>query len=132
MASLNRAELVGRLTRDTEVRYTPAGVPVARFTIATNRYSGTGEERRELTDFIPVVAWAKLAETIGEHCGKGRLVLVEGRVQSRAWETEDGQKRSTIEIVAGRVQFLSRQDSRELVAEAAMAAQEAEPDEVPV
>lgn len=111
--SLNRAELIGRLTRDPEMRYTPSGQPVTSFSIATNRYGGGGGEggdRREYTDYHNIVCWnigkRNLAEIVAQYLRKGSLVYVEGRIQTRSWEGQDGQKRRATEIVANDVQFL--------------------------
>ena len=109
--SLNKVMLIGRLTRDPEMRYTPSGQPVTSFSIATNRYgSGTDGERREFTDYHNIVAWnigkRNLAEIVAQYTRKGSLVYVEGRLQTRSWEGQDGQKRRTTEVVASDVQFL--------------------------
>jgi single-strand DNA-binding protein len=109
--TLNRVLLIGRLTRDPEMRYTPSGQPVTSFSIATNRYaSGNDGERREFTDYHNIVAWnigkRTLAETVAQFTRKGSLVFVEGRLQTRSWEGQDGQKRKTTEVVANDVQFL--------------------------
>src|SRR5262252_677064 len=109
--SLNRVMLIGRLTRDPEMRYTPSGQPVTSFSIATNRYgSGTDGERREFTDYHNIVAWnigkRNLAEIVAQYTRKGSLVFVEGRLQTRSWEGQDGQKRRTTEVVANDVQFM--------------------------
>jgi single-strand DNA-binding protein len=111
MTSLNRVMLIGRLTRDPEMRYTPSGQPVTSFSIATNRYaSGPDGDRREFTDYHNVVAWnigkRNLAEQVAQYVHKGSLVYVEGRLQTRSWEGQDGQKRKTTEVVANDVQFL--------------------------
>lgn len=114
MANLNRVQLIGRLTRAPELRFTPSGQPVATFAVATNRYAGGGEdgERRELTDFHNVVVWnqgqRRLAEVVAEHAVKGQLVYLEGRLQTRSWEDQDGQRRWSTEVVASDVQFLAR------------------------
>lgn len=109
MASLNRVILIGNLTRDPELRFTPSGSPVASFGLAVNRtYTNKQGERVESVDFFNIVAWAKLAELCAEYIRKGSPVAVEGRLQSRSWETEDKQKRSTVEIIAENVQFLGR------------------------
>ncbi len=106
-ASLNRVFLIGNLTRDPELRYVPSGTAVANFDIAVNRvYSAQSGEKKEETSFIKVVVWARRAEVCAEYLGKGSPVLVEGRLRSRSWETQEGQKRSTIEVVANNVQFL--------------------------
>jgi len=112
---LNKAMLIGRLTRDPEMRYLPSGQAVTSFGIATNRY-GTGPdgERREFTDFHNIEAWNQgkrnLAEICSQYLRKGALVYVEGRIQTRSWEDKQtGQKRTRTEINASDVQFL---DSR--------------------
>jgi single-strand DNA-binding protein len=114
MSNLNRVMLIGRLTRDPEMRYTPSGQPVTSFSIATNRYgSGPDGERREFTDYHNIVAWnigrRNLAELVAQYLKKGSLCYVEGRLQTRSWEGQDGQKRRATEVVANDVQFL---DSR--------------------
>lgn len=104
---LNRIVLIGRLVKDPELRYTPAGLPVAGFRIAVDRpYVGQTGERQ--TDFIDIVVWRKLAETVANHLQKGRLVAVEGRLQIRSYQAADGQKRQAAEVVADNVQFLDR------------------------
>jgi single-strand DNA-binding protein len=109
MASLNKVFLIGNLTRDPELRYTPGGAAVANFTVAVNRaYKLPSGEKREETSFIRVVSWGRQAETCGEYLQKGSPVFVEGRLQSRSWDTPEGQKRSTIEVNAMNIQFLSR------------------------
>jgi len=91
------------------LRFTPNGSPVAGFGLAVNRtYTNKQGERVENTDFFNIVVWAKLAELCAEYIHKGSPVALEGRLQSRSWETEDGQKRSVVEVVAENVQFLSR------------------------
>lgn len=107
MASLNRVLLIGNLTRDPELRYIPSGTAVATFTLAVNRvYKSPSGEKKEQTSFIRVVVWGRRAEVCGEFLTKGSPVFVEGRLQSREWEGQDGQKRSTIEVIADNVQFL--------------------------
>lgn len=109
MASLNRVILIGNLTRDPELRFTPSGSPVAGFGLAVNRtYTNKQGERVENVDYFNIVVWAKLAELCAEYIRKGSPVAIEGRLQSRSWETEEGQKRSTVEVVAENVQFLGR------------------------
>jgi len=107
MASLNKVLLIGNLTRDPELRYTPQGAAVCEFSIAMNRTfnSKTGEKKEEVT-FIDIVAWARTAEICGEYLKKGRPVFIEGRLQQDRWEQPDGQKRSRIKVTAERVQFL--------------------------
>jgi len=91
----------GRLTKDPEVRYTQAGKAVASFTLATDRHTKEGQQ----ADFIPCVAWEKLAEIIGNNLSKGREVLVEGRMQVRSYEAQDGSKRYVTECVINNVEF---------------------------
>jgi single-strand DNA-binding protein len=107
---MNKVILVGRLAQDPEVRYTQSGKAVASFTIAVNRFSGGGQKE---ADFIPVVAWEKLAETCGNNLTKGQRVLVEGRLQIRSYETNDGQKRRVAEVVAQNIEFLERKQPTE-------------------
>jgi len=108
-ASLNRVLLIGNLTRDPELRYLPSGQAVATFTVAVNRvYNSQSGEKKEDTSFIRVVVWARRAEVCNEYLKKGSPVFVEGRLQSRSWEAQDGTKRSSIEVVAQNVQFLGR------------------------
>ncbi len=107
MASLNKALMMGNLTRDPELRYIPSGSAVTSFTVAMNRvYKLQTGEKKEETSFVRVVVWGRMAETCGEYLKKGSPVFVEGRLQSRSWEGADGQKRSTLEVVATNVQFL--------------------------
>ena len=107
---LNRIVVIGRLTRDPELRSTSNGVAVATFTVAVDRNFSNNRGEKE-TDFIPVVVWRGLAETCGRYLSKGRLVAVEGRLQIRTYEANDGGKRTIAEIVAENVQFLSPKDS---------------------
>jgi len=107
MASLNRVILVGNLTRDPEVRSTPDGTQVANLGIAVNR-PWTNKQGERTADFFTIVAWRKLAELCSQYLSKGSPVAIEGRLQTRSWETQEGQKRSTVEIVADNIQFLSR------------------------
>ena len=115
--SLNRVMLIGRLTRDPELRYTPSGTAVCNLALATNRYGSDAScERKEYTDYHDIVVWnqgnRKLAELCSQYLQKGRLVYVEGRLQTRSWDdTQSGQKRYKTEVNANDVQFLdSRQD----------------------
>ncbi|MFN7161844.1 MAG: single-stranded DNA-binding protein [Fimbriimonadales bacterium] len=102
----NRIILVGRLTRDPELRATPDGVSVVRFTLAVDRGVRTGEEK--LTDFFDVVAFRQLADNIANYVTKGRLVLVEGKLQTRSYTDREGNKRKAYEIIADNVRFLER------------------------
>ena len=112
-ASLNKVFLMGNLTRDPELRYVPSGTAVANFTVAVNRqYKDSAGEKKEDVSFVRVVIWGKMAEVCGEYLSKGRPVLVEGRLKSRTWEGQDGQKRSTMEVMATNVQFLGSRGDR--------------------
>lgn len=116
-ASLNKVFLMGNLTRDPELRYVPSGTAVANFTLAVNRpYKDNTGEKKEDVSFIRVVVWGKMAEVCGEYLTKGRPVMVEGRLKSRTWEGQDGQKRSALDVVAVNIQFIGskgqRQDDR--------------------
>jgi single-strand DNA-binding protein len=109
MASLNKVLLMGNLTRPPELRYTPSGAAVADMRLAVSRnYTTQSGEKRDETAFLTVIAWGKTAENCSEYLDKGSQILVEGRIQTRDWEGKDGQKRSATEIVAERVQFISR------------------------
>ena len=108
MAGVNKVILVGNLGKDPEVRYTPSGVAVANFTIATSeewKDKNTGEKQGR-TEWHRVVAWRRLGEICGEYLRKGSQVYVEGKLQTRAWEDRDGSKRYTTEIVASTMQML--------------------------
>lgn len=109
MMSLNKVLLIGHLTRDPELRYTPSGTAVADLGLAVNRRytNGSGEPKEEVA-FLTVVVWQKQAEATAQYLKKGSPVLIEGRLASRSWETKAGEKRSTVEVVAERVQFLGR------------------------
>jgi len=107
MANLNRVFLIGNLTRDPELRYIPSGTAVASFGLATNRiYTTQDGERKEEVCFVDIVTWSKTAENCANYLSKGRPVFIEGRLQLDTWETEDGQKRNKLKVVADRVQFL--------------------------
>jgi single-strand DNA-binding protein len=109
MPNFNKVFLMGNLTKDPELRYTAGGAPVANLRMAINRVyqSKTGEKKEDVC-FVTVVVWNKVAETVGEYLKKGDPLFVEGRLQSKSWETEDKQKRTVLEVVAERVQFLNR------------------------
>ena len=106
--SLNTVMLIGNLTRDVEVRYTPSGTAVATFGLATNRSwsSGDGSDRQEETQFHRIVAWSKLAEICGQLLFKGRKIFIEGRLQTRKFTGQDGQQREITEIVAENMMIL--------------------------
>lgn len=104
---MNHIVLIGRLTRDPELRYTPNGVAVANFDLAVDRPT-TNQQGERQTDFIRIVVWQKQAELCANYLKKGRLVGIEGRLQIRNYETQDGQKKRVAEVVANYVQFLDR------------------------
>lgn len=110
MASINRVILVGNLTRDPELKFTPAGKPLATFGVAVNRvpYTNDQGERIEGVDFFNVVVYDRQAETTHQYLRKGSGVAIDGKLRYRSWQTDDGQKRSVVEVVAQNVQFLPR------------------------
>ena len=108
MVSFNRVVLAGNLTRDPELRFTNDGIPVCSFGLAVNRVRSRSEE----VDFFDISAWRELGETIANYKKKGDPILLEGRLQYRTWEAQDGSKRSKVDVVADNVQFLGgRSDS---------------------
>ena len=115
MAGINKVILIGNLGSDPEVRYTPSGVAVAQFNIATSEEwkDKDSGEKRERTEWHRIVAWRRLGEICGEYLSKGQQVYVEGRIQTNTWEDKEGNKRYTTEIIANTVQFLGRRESSE-------------------
>ena len=108
---LNKCMVIGRLGADPEMRYTANGDAVTNFNVATSRnYTTSSGERREETEWFRVVTWRRLAETCAQYLSKGRLVYVEGRIQTRSYEGQDGQKRYITELVAEEVKFLGGRD----------------------
>jgi len=118
MVNLNKILLVGNLTKDPELRYTPQGIAVATLRIASNRsFKSKDGQLQKDTCFVNVVVWAQMAEVCNQYLQKGRGVLVEGRLQSRSWQNNEGKNRSVLEVVATRVQFMpqgQKQESREV------------------
>ena len=108
MNSVNHVMLLGNLTRDPELRYTPSGAAVCQMGVALNRRwkDPAGEPKEEVT-FVEVTVWGRQAETVASYLTKGRAVAVEGRLQLDAWQTESGERRSRLKVVAQRVTFLS-------------------------
>ena len=105
---VNRVILVGRLGRDPEIRYTGSGTPVVNFSVATDEsWNDQNGERQQRTEWHKIVAWSKLAEICNQYLGKGKLVYIEGRLQTREWDDRDGNKRKTTEIVASNMQMLT-------------------------
>jgi len=139
MVSLNKVMIIGNLGSEPEMRFTPNGSPVTSFRVATNRVYTTSEgERKQETEWFTVVAWNKLAEQCNQFLTKGRLVYAEGRLRTRTWEGQDGQKHYRTEVIANRVTFLDRQalaplpeEKVEKVEEAEVGEPEPEPEDIP-
>ncbi len=113
MAGLNKAILIGNLGRDPEVRYTPGGLAVANFSIATSEaWSNKNGEKETRTEWHRIVAFGKLGEICGEYLSKGKQVYIEGRIQTREWDDKEGVKRYTTEIVAAQMIMLGARDSQ--------------------
>jgi single-strand DNA-binding protein len=112
--SLNKVMIIGNLGRDPEMRYTPSGQAVTQFTVAVNRnYKGQDGNWQEETEWFRVVAWAQLGERAAENLRKGGKVYVEGRLQTRQWEDQQGQKRYTTELIANQITNLERRPREE-------------------
>ncbi|NLJ40020.1 MAG: single-stranded DNA-binding protein [Clostridiales bacterium] len=109
---MNKVVLIGRLTRDPELRYTSSGIALARFTLAVDR-SFTNQQGEREADFIPITVWRGQAENCAKYLNKGRLVAVSGRIQTGSYETPEGQRRYTTEVVADDVRFLEWGDRAE-------------------
>ena len=108
MAGFNKVILMGNLTRNPELRYTPSGTPVASFCLAVSRRFKQGDDLKEEVCFVDIVVFGRQAEHCGQYLSKGNGAIVEGRLQQRRWETEDGQKRSKHEVVAQTVTFMPK------------------------
>jgi single-strand DNA-binding protein len=107
MKGLNRVMIIGNLGQDPEMRYTPSGKPVTSFSVAVSRsWKAPDGERREETEWFNVVAWDSLAESCKQHLSKGQPVYVEGRLQTRKWDDQEGKKHSRTELVATQMIFL--------------------------
>ena len=102
----NKAILIGRLTRDPELRYTPSGASVASFSLANGYSYKQGDEKKETTSFFDCIVWGKPGEIIAEYAKKGQQLAIEGRLQQRSWDDQDGKERSKVEIVVEKFQFL--------------------------
>jgi single-strand DNA-binding protein len=113
MSSVNKVILVGRLGKDPELKYTPSGAPVAKFTLATDEvFKDRAGEQQRRTEWHTIVAWNKLAEICGEYLVKGKQVYIEGSIRSRQWEDQSGNKRTAYEIIAREMRMLgSRAES---------------------
>jgi single-strand DNA-binding protein len=127
VVGLNKIMIIGNVGTDPEMRYTPNGNPVTSFRIASSRsYNGSDGERRQETEWFTVVAWNQLAETVNQYLSKGRRAYVEGRLQAKEWEGNDGQKRFNNEIVANIVLFLDRPSGGEAGLDEALGGSEAD------
>ena len=127
MASVNKIIIIGNLGSEPEMRFTPNGNPVTSFRVATNwRYTTAQGERKEETQWFTVVTWNRLAEQCNQFLTKGRLVYAEGRLRTRSWDGQDGQKHFLNEIIANKVTFLDKQAVAPLPEEKAEAAEGAE------
>jgi single-strand DNA-binding protein len=114
---LNKVMIIGNLGRDPEMRYTPSGRPVTSFSVACNRdWKGSDGERKEETDWFNVVSWGNLAEICNQYLSKGQQVYVEGRLQTRCWEDDHGQRRFRTEVVANEMIILGGRPSPEFEA----------------
>ena len=102
MASLNRVQIIGNVGTEPEMRFTPSGKPVTSFSVATNEKFGDNDH----TEWFSIVTWSKLAETCNQYLSKGQQVYVEGRLQTRSWEGQDGEKKYKTEVIANKVIFL--------------------------
>ena len=107
---LNKVIIIGRLTKDPELKHIPSGTAVASFSIASNRSYVVNTEKKEEVSFFNCIAWSKLGELVAQYSKKGHRICVDGRLQQRSWEDQTGVKRSTVEIVADNVQFLTPKD----------------------
>ncbi len=122
---MNRVMLVGRLTRDPELRSLPSGKPLASFAVATNEFRAGGNER---TEYHNVIAWDRLAEVCGQFLSKGQLVDIEGRLQTRQWDDDAGMRHWKTEVVASALEMLSGRGKKDYAREVQAAAGEADPD----
>ena len=129
---INRVCLVGRFTRDPELKFTPTNTPIANFSLANNRtYVGQNSEKKEQVSFFNCIAWGKTGQIISQYFKKGQRIIIEGRLQQRSWNDKDGNRRSVVEVVVENFQFL---DAPAASKESGTAQQEqtaAEPENVP-
>jgi single-strand DNA-binding protein len=133
MSSVNKVILIGRLGRDPEVKYTPSGAPVAKFSLATDEvFKDRSGEQQKRTEWHNIVAWNKLAEICGEYLTKGKQVYIEGSIRSRQWEDQAGNKRTAYDIVARDMRMLGSKAESERAAATATAAAAPLPERAPV
>ncbi len=124
MSSINKVILIGRLGKDPEVKYTPSGAPVAKFSLATDEvFKDRAGEQQRRTEWHNIVAWNRLAEICGEYLTKGKQVYIEGSIRSRQWEDQSGNKRTSYEIVAREMKMLGSKGDSERAAGVAAAGQ---------
>jgi single-strand DNA-binding protein len=134
MAGLNKVMIIGNLGADPEMRYTADGTALTNFRVAASRtYSGADGERKEETEWFSVVTWRKLAEQCSQFLQKGRRVYVEGRIQTRSWDTPEGERKYRTEVIADRVLFLDRAGETPLSEhrDAIPAGGDVEPEDIP-
>jgi single-strand DNA-binding protein len=109
---MNKVMVIGHLGRDPEMRYTPSGRPMTRFSVATSRnWTTTDGDRRSETEWFNIVTWGRLAEICNQYLNKGHQVYIEGRLQTRRWEDQDGNKKSTVEVVANEMLMLGERNN---------------------
>mgnify|MGYP000972927777 FL=1 len=126
---MNKAILLGRLTKDPEIKYTQSGKAVASFTLAVDRRKSANGDSQ--ADFISCVAWEKTAETIGNYCGRGQQIAIEGRIQSRSYDARDGSKRCVTEVVVQSMEFCGRRSDNAGNGAAAAGSMEPAGEEIP-
>ena len=132
MSSINKVILIGRLGKDPEVKYTPSGAPVAKFSLATDEvFKDRAGEQQRRTEWHNIVAWNRLAEICGEYLTKGKQIYIEGSIRSRQWEDQSGNKRTSYEIVAREMKMLGSKADSERAAGASAGAVAAAPEAPP-
>jgi len=134
MASLNKVMIIGNVGSEPEMRFTPNGNPVTSFRVATNRaYTTVDGEHKEETEWFTVIAWGRLAEQCNQFLTKGQRLYTEGRLRTRTWESQDGQRHYRTEVVANRVLFLDRRPAAPLPEEGSNEAgtEESKPEDIP-
>ncbi len=130
--SINKVILIGRVGRDPEIKYTPNGSAVAKFSLATDEnYKDRNGEQQRRTEWHNIVAWSKLAEICGEYLTKGKQIYIEGSIRSRQWEDQSGNKRTSYEIVARTMQMLGSRADSERAASTPASQERAAPPEPP-
>ena len=127
MASLNRIQIIGNVGKEPEMRFTPNGNPVTSFSVACNEKYG----ETETTEWFSIVAWGKLAETCNQYLSKGKQVYIEGRQQTKKWESDDGQKHYKTELIASRVLFLGKREDTPQPDGENKSQDELEPEDIP-